>query len=232
MPQKILHVEGVGELPFYKRRGSRNIRIRINGSDVKVTMPTWMPYKAAMLYVSQRADWIKQHRADKYQLSDGSLIGKHHRLRIVPGKGTRISGKILSDEIKILVPPSIDIDSSKTQQKLEQYARRALTIEAEELLLPRVREFATRFQFSVSKIEIKNLRSRWGSCNSKQDLAFSLFLIQLPWELIDYVIIHELAHTVHMNHAASFWQLVEVHIPHYKQLRRRLKQYSPDILPM
>ncbi len=230
MPQKILHVEGVGELPFYKRRGARNVRIRINGNDVRITMPNWMPYKAALLYVLQRVDWINQHRKTKHLLADGVQIGKRHSLHIAHGSGNRISGRILPEKINVKVPIDATIESAVVQKKLELYTRRALMIEAEELILPRVRQFAERFHFSVGKIEIKNLRSRWGSCSSKQDLAFSLFLIQLPWEVIDYVIIHELAHTVHMNHSKDFWQLVEVHQPQYRELRRTLKQYSPDII--
>src|SRR5690606_13918174 len=127
MPQKILHVEGVGELPFYKRRGSRNVRIRINGNDVRITMPHWMPYKAALLYVSQRIDWINEHRKTKHVLSDGVKIGKHHYLHITHGNGNRISGRILPEKISIKVPAGTTINSVVVQKKLELYARRALT---------------------------------------------------------------------------------------------------------
>ncbi len=229
MAQKLILVDGVGEIPFYKRKGISNVRIRINGYDVRVTLPPWMPYKAAVMYVQQKADWISQHRTEKTFLDEDVLIGKQHRLRIKKSSGKRFSARITDSEINVSMPYYAKIDSKDVQKKLEKYSQKALLIESEDFIIPQVRDIAKKFNATVNTVEIKNLKSRWGSCSSNQDLAFSLFLVQLPWECIDYVIIHELAHTKHMNHSKHFWNLVEKMEPNYKAIRKSLKHYSPHI---
>lgn len=230
MPAKYIEVEGVGELPFYKRKGSSSVRIRISGNSVKITMPTWMPYKAAYVYVQQKAAWINQNRESKGLIQDGSIVGKQHQFVFKRTDASRISGRIMEDKILVALPADNDPLSKTSQAKLEKLAEKALLVESEELIIPQVRDLATKFDAKVNAIEVKNLKSRWGSCSSKADLAFSLFLVQLPWECIDYVIVHELAHTKEMNHSPKFWNLVEQMEPDYKRIRKTMKQYSPQVL--
>ncbi len=78
---------------------------------------------------------------------------------------------------------------------------------------------------------VKKLKSRWGACDNRNNLSFNTYLIQLEWELIDYVICHELAHTLHHHHQASFWELVEQLYPTYKNARKILKTKQTDIIP-
>lgn len=230
MPQKIIHVDGLGEIPFYKRRGTTNIKVRISGSDVRVTLPLWVPYKAAVVYVSQRASWISENRKPVATLEDGSKIGKNIVLRLKTSSASRYSSKYQDNQLVIKVPEDQPITSSSVQNRIKKYVVNALQNEAEELLLPLIRSKAAEGNFIVNKIEVKNLKSRWGSCTSHKDLAFSLFLVQLPWHCIEYVIYHELAHTVHMNHSKDFWTLVERFAPNYRVTRREMKQYSPHIV--
>lgn len=229
MPAKYLLVEGVGELPFYKRKGSSSVRIRINGSSVKVTLPPWMPYRAAVMYVQQKAQWINRHREDQPFIQNGSIVGKQHTFHIKQSQTTRITGKVYEDKIVVTVPNGTDLSLKTIQHRLERHAEKALLVESEELIIPQARDLANKFGFTINRVEIKNLKSRWGSCSSHGDLAFSLFLVQLPWECIDYVIIHELAHTKEMNHSPKFWKLVEAMEPKYKEIRRSMKRYSPQV---
>lgn len=229
MAVKSIYVDGVGEIPFYKRRGTNSVKIRISGSEVKVSLPTWMPYKAAVLYVAQKADWISAHRKNRTAIINGSKIG-YRTFFIRETYGARFSSTITKDTIIARIPVSSDLYSQEVQKKLTNLAQKALQLDGEEYIIPRVRKLANRHNFEVSIIEIKNLKSRWGHCSSKKDLAFSLFLAQLPQNCIDYVIYHELAHTVHMNHSNEFWELVEQLCPNYKLIRKQMKQYSPQVM--
>lgn len=229
MPQKVIFVDTVGDISFYKRRGTKSVKIRISGSDVRVSMPLWMPYKAALLYVESKAMWINHHKKDKLFFTHGQLIGKRHTLVIEQTQAQRTTTRITDSKILVRLPRDKKASDDEVQSKIEAAAKRALQIESEEIIIPRVRRMAIEHNFSVDSISIKKLRSRWGSCSSKRELVFSLYLIQLPWELIDYVIYHELVHTIHMNHSQQFWQEVAQFVPSYKALRKQLKNYSPHV---
>lgn len=230
MAHKIIFIDGIGDIGFYKRNNTNNIKIRISGSDVKVSLPTWVPYSGAIAYVNKRIDWIKNNIKPQSKLKNDNLIGKNTILKISTSNSNRYSSRQQNNNLIIKVPSSLSLDAPETQNKLHKYALKALQKEAEELLLPQVRKLANQHNFTVNTIEIKNLKSRWGSCSHKQDLAFSLYLIQLPWHCIDYVIYHELAHTIYLNHSSKFWQLVKQLAPNYKLTRLQMKQYSPHVI--
>lgn len=229
MAVKIIHVDGVGEIPFYKRKSTGSIKIRISGSEIKVSLPTWMPYKAAVLYVTQKADWINSHRTQSVFIQNGSKIGSR-TVFTRKSSGTRFTSSITSSTIIARIPAEKEVHHPDVQKKLVSIAQKSLQSEGEEFIIPRVRVLAAQHGFEPGSIEIKNLKSRWGHCSSKKDLAFSLFLAQLPQACIDYVIYHELAHTVHMNHGTDFWALVQSLCPNYKLIRKQMKQYSPQVI--
>ncbi|MBP6884352.1 MAG: M48 family metallopeptidase [Candidatus Pacebacteria bacterium] len=80
-------------------------------------------------------------------------------------------------------------------------------------------------RYSIGTIRIGNQKSRWGSCSKKGNLNFNYKVIYLPKEVLDYVIVHELCHLVHLNHSRAFWSLVESQIPNWSALRKELKKY-------
>lgn len=98
-------------------------------------------------------------------------------------------------------------------------------------------EFPSRTQYwsevmgvDYGRITIRCQKSRWGSCSGKGNLNFNWKLLMLPKELMDYVIVHELAHRIEMNHSQRFWENVGKILPDYKGLRRRLKDYESQII--
>lgn len=100
-------------------------------------------------------------------------------------------------------------------QFIQQYAERHLLEYLAELAL------ATGLQFQQGKI--KRPKTRWGSCSSQQNIMLHAALVLLPLPLVRYVCVHELAHTIQMNHGQAFWQLVAQHELRYLQLRQQLK---------
>ena len=89
----------------------------------------------------------------------------------------------------------------------------------------RVRYYGKIMGVTVGRITIRNQKTRWGSCSSKGNLNFNYQLYYLPEELLDYVVIHELAHRRYMNHSADFWAEVEKYCPDYKIYRKQLNEY-------
>lgn len=100
-------------------------------------------------------------------------------------------------------------------------------MEAAKAYIPgRVAYFAGRMGVTYGRITIREQKTRWGSCSGKGNLNFNWKLMLLPREVLDYVVVHELAHRKEMNHSAAFWAVVEAEMPDYRERRRRLKEFS------
>jgi len=97
---------------------------------------------------------------------------------------------------------------------------------ANEYLPRRLEHFAALMGLSYKELRIKKLKSRWGSCDSLRRITLNRELIKIEKELIDYVVVHELAHLVHMNHSKEFHALVAHYLPQARPLRKRLKAIS------
>lgn len=93
---------------------------------------------------------------------------------------------------------------------------------AKQKIMEHVDYYARRMEIDYGSISMRNQKSRWGSCSSKGNLNFNYRLAYLPEELLDYVVVHELAHRRHMDHSAAFWEEVETYYPAYKKCRQML----------
>ena len=98
-----------------------------------------------------------------------------------------------------------------------------LRAKAKEIIPTRVEQIAALMGARYNGVRITSATKRFGSCSAKNSLCFSLYLMQFEDELVDYVIVHELAHTVHHNHSASFYGLIEKYMPDYKARQKALK---------
>ncbi len=228
MAQQTRTVEGVGSVTFQKRRGSRSIRIHLHGNDVKVTMPYFVPYSQAERFVKDRSVWIKDHIKEPELLVAGAYIGKNHVIALNEGKALRT--RVTKRELILTLPASNNVEDIEVQRRLKKAVERVLKQESQDLISARLNDLAFENHLNYKKVHFKKLKTRWGSCDHDNNLAFNIYLVQLPWDLIDYVIIHELSHTVHHDHSSSFWQTVEGCLPDYKAKRKKLKDYQSLIL--
>ena len=139
----------------------------------------------------------------------------------------RYSGK----EAVLLCPIGTCYSDMKMQEWLRKAMTTALARRAKELLPGRLRELAAEKGFTYGNCTVRNVHSRWGSCNTKGNISLSIYLALLPNELADYVMLHELCHTVEMNHSDRFWALMDrvVAPARAKDLRKRLKLFRTQI---
>ena len=91
---------------------------------------------------------------------------------------------------------------------------------------------AARYDFAYNNLKNKSMHSRWGSCTNRGDITLSIYLMMMPWEMIDYVLLHELVHTRHLHHAQPFWQTMSDIMPDYKERRKALKELQPLVAPL
>lgn len=234
MPAKIIELEDIGTVRLYKRRGSRNIRLGFDSKgEVRVSLPSWAPYQSAITFVKERADWINQHRPHETSslFENGQRIGKAHRLALIAdNKVKSVQVRLIGTTITVKYPGSLNDASLSVQKAAERGAKRALHTEAERLLPQKLRGLASSHGFNFRGVEVKQLTSKWGSCNQNKDITLNYYLMQLPWHLIEYVLVHELVHTEHLNHSAGFWQRFESIMPDARKVRKELKTYKTIVV--
>lgn len=226
---KIVNIPDLGQVRLIRRRGAKSIRLSLHGSgEIHVSLPSWVPYRAGLQFLESKKDWILSKRTTPQLLESGQLIGKTHRLHIMPDPETKsVRSRINSTAINVKIPVSMSPNDPTVQTDVKKAAIRALRQESEELLPGQLKVLADKFGYSYRSVSVKRLKARWGSCSHQQDIVLNIFLMTLPWNLIDYVLVHELVHTKHQHHGAEFWEEFTSKMPDAKQRRRALKQYSP-----
>jgi predicted metal-dependent hydrolase len=145
-------------------------------------------------------------------------LGRSFPLEIVKGQKTKL---VLDGNFKL---------AESARQDAEEVFQHWYRARAKEIIPERVRWFAERHNFQYRKIRIGSARTRWGSCSSTGTLNFSWRLILVPIEVVDYVVIHELCHTLIPNHSSRFWQQVERILPNYREYRKWLRKNGQDVM--
>lgn len=121
-------------------------------------------------------------------------------------------GITLKDKIATITLPShYKMEQDYIQSGIKELITHVLRQEAKRVLPRKVMAFAKQWNLPVKDVKINNSKLRWGSCTNKKIINLSLFLMMMPERLIDYVILHELAHITHLDHSQKFWELLDVY---------------------
>lgn len=231
MASKQTTVAGIGTVTLVRSARSKHVRLSVSHAGVRVSLPPWTPYAVGIAFARKHEAWIKEQTAIQplpHQFKDGQRIGKLHTLVIQPAApGQKPGAAVRRTTITIRLAQDEKTADDTVQQRCRKAVIRALKYQAELLLPPRLKTRAAKHGLLYGSVSVRQLTRRWGSCDSKQNITFNLFLMQLPWPLIDYVICHELTHTKHMDHSASFWEMLETLYPYAKQANRQLRNYRP-----
>lgn len=231
MAVKQFSLDGHLEVSVYKRKGARNMRLTVAaGNKIRVTIPYWIPYAAGLKFAESKKVWIYEQIKPKQLLGEGQMIGKSHKLSFVKG-GSGIKTRVSDAEIRITIPENVSPDNDEVQRLAETACNRALKSQAEKLLPPRLKHLADLHGFSYKSVSVKRMKSRWGSCDTHKNIILNIYLMQLPWEVIDYVLLHELTHTKMMKHGPEFWDLMERVLPGTKHYRKAIRGHKPHLMP-
>lgn len=230
--QKQVYINKIGEVTFKKDRRFKRLSMRLSeDGQLTVNRPYNIAMHTAQKWVEDQVEWIsksrnklKERESKKSIFTIGSQYQTYkHTIHIVEGKSSS-KGNILN----IGVPPEIlqNIERKETQDAFRAIINNVYAKEAKEELPIRVCELANKHHFSFNKLSFRNNKSRWGSCSSDKNISLNVHLMRLPDKLIDYIILHELCHTIEMNHSAAFWKLLEKVCPESEQYKKEIKKYS------
>ena len=212
-----VHLEGIGPVKLRSDRRCKRLSIRIKPFEgVVVMFPPGFSPKKALAFVEEKKGWIRQN-LKKIEASENSrtIFDEHtpfstrsFELKVHREPREDIRLKLENGILSVSCPDHINMADTPVQEAIRDGIERAMRIEAKSILPWKVRQFAAQHQFRPQKVFIKNLKSRWGSCSSVNNINLNLQLMRLPEHLIDYVVLHELCHTVEKNHGPRFWRLL------------------------
>lgn len=203
---------------------TRKLTIKINShGQVVVTAPRFVPKYKISEFVESARDWIEKQMQE--QRGKPALItattcyyfGKEYAVKV----STRADGTVKVGKEVLIAAPLVT-----NQRSLATLLNSWLKNRAVEYITKRVYELSEQMDLPFAGLAFKQQKTRWGSCSSHKNLNFNWKLIHAPKEVIDYVIIHELAHTREMNHGRKFWDLVARFDPDHAIHRRWLTRFG------
>lgn len=196
------------------KRDGRKRRCVITRTDnyFLMTIPTRFPLKEV-------PKLIEDNKPDLLKLTPTTtpIIDENTIIKTLTFSVKIIRTSLFDDKIKmtlsngvltIAVPESADIKSDNVQRIIREMIKAALRNEAKRVLPKKTMNFAKKLGLQVSQVKINSSKGRWGSCSNKGAINLSLYLMLLEERYIDYIILHELAHRIHMSHDDNFWDLL------------------------
>jgi len=213
------------EIIFDRRRKHLMLQI-LPGGKLVLKAPVGTSNRQISTFLEQHSAWISQKRtlmakvpppAQAHRFTEGELIwlaGRQYPLHLVENG---VKGLIFKQGQGFLLAKA---DQKQGAERLKafyrEYTRKAVTAHVEKT--------ARQWGLQVKSVRITDAKTRWGSCSRKNSLNFSLRLAMVPPEALEYVVVHELAHTRHHDHSRSFWNFLGQMLPGYEMRRRWLKQ--------
>ena len=255
MPIKEVFVEDIGAVTISRNRQAVRFKISVRpDGKIRVTIPWLASFKSGEQFLKEHIKWItetKEKLAKKPRVSKliqpGHLFTTrnfeyhvcaaavpHLHIRHVKYK----SGRDLEshpdyarreNQIFFEYPSNLPIESDELQKGLALMIENVLRFDAKKYLPGRIAELATKLGYKFQRVTIKNNKTNWGSCSSRKNINLNLHLMRLNDRLIDYVIVHELVHTVIPNHGPQFKATMKKYFTDMSELDKELKKTGAGI---
>ena len=218
----------IGEFPLILRRHPRakhlKLRFEAKSGSALLTLPPGISERKALQFARKHHDWISKQYENSPEITPLNAGEK------IPYQGSLI---------RIIHSPDLAAAINLTEGRLivggpeagfETRIENWLKKQAKIALNQAVENFESHINTRHRAIVVRDTKSRWGSCSSRKTLSFSWRLIMAPPEILHYVVAHEMAHLVEMNHSPAFWTIVEKMYPEWKKSRRWLKSEGNGLM--
>lgn len=226
----ILRTEWPPHYTIKRSKRARRMSLKIEAiNGLQVVLPVRVAEKHVPPFIEQSRQWIEKH------LPAALANPRNESARELPSSvSLRAVDQVWAvDYIQAAGPVRVvcrpheelilmgDIQNKPAcREKLKLWIRK----QARVFLIDRARCLSEKISLPFNALSIRDQKTRWGSCCSRKNISLNYKLIFLPEVVVDYVIIHELCHTVHLDHSPRFWALVETFIPDYKQYKKQASQ--------
>lgn len=200
---------------IYSKRKSISITVSTDNR-ITVRCPFGVSEVRVQKFLAEKSDWIdKIVKKNECKLNINSDVLSFEKIYVGGVKYPLITGSRKSE----FAGDGVFVKSLKDIKKL-------YIASFSENFIFRVAEVANSTGFKFLSVKVRDYKSRWGCCDSKNNLSFNYKLFMLPDYIVYYVIIHELSHTVQHNHSEKFWRLVEKFVPNYRKLKKELRCFD------
>lgn len=240
MQTQYIEDEEFGRVAVDVRTQARHLIAHVPGDGmVRVTIPPLTPLESVRRMLDAHREGIRQLRAKseaQHRRVDFDFSVKTDLLslrvepvdmpvRVVDGRlQLRLTRR--AGETVVGLPRELSLD--RWQEPLQEFVVEQLRWQARVLLTPRLKDLAQKHGFTYKRLTFKKSRTNWGSCSNLGNINLSVFLMLLPARLVDYVLLHELCHTIHQDHSPAFWALLDsVMGVRAKDFQRELRAYRP-----
>ena len=200
----------------------RTLSLSINeNAELIVRAPNQISNKQIEEFIIEKSKWINknknlmQSRINEMNDSESDYLFLGNIYPLI---------KVYENPNKIDFNGTEFITSIENQDKFKASLKSWYKIKFKEIAIPRLNYFSDKYNLKINQVRFKNQKTLWGSCSSKNNINLNYLLVMAPMIVIDYVIIHELVHTVHKNHSENFWNAVEAIMPDYKKAKKWLNK--------
>lgn len=212
------------------RARRRTIGMEIDLDGLTVRAPRWISIGEVEAALRERAGWILR-TLDAWRGRHRDVLPREWKTGApILYLGRELALAVFRSRTPLIRPDLFDLTvlhpHAEDQTRIAAYVAHWLREEALRLVAPRAEHFAARLARASPPVKISNARSEWGSCNHKGEIRLNWRLAQLPTDLADYVVAHEIAHLVELNHSARFWAVVEALMPGHAARRRALDDWT------
>lgn len=227
--------------PFTFRRSARAKRLALRfhpDGGLEIVLPPRVSEKNGLAFLQSQREWVEKHyhRAGvKYAMDDAERFALPPKIQFpAVNKTFPIDYRVIHTAKRITLHATngrLSFYGNVSDFKPCIHLMTAWIKSQAKVLLPQLlEEVSIECDLPYRKVGVRGQKTLWGSCNSHKDIQLNYKLLLLPALLVRYVMIHELCHTVHLNHSKSFWCLLEEYMPNYKKYLSMLKN-ADQLLP-
>ena len=223
----------LGTISVHTDRRARRLIFRTLPGGIRVTVPPGLLPRVVRNALEQMRPRLVQRSARLHPvlITEGWTVDNGWmKITVARGESTRFALKRQGADVTLLCPPGTQFEDPQVQTFLKKAVTEVMRRRAAEALPLRMKELSLRTGLAYRTLRIAAMHTRWGSCSADGRISLTCFLMKVPPHLADYVMLHELCHTRHMNHGTQFWQLLDrLTGGQARTLRRELAAYRADV---
>jgi len=235
-----VNIDGAGIVAITKNRQATRFRLAVRADGtVRVTIPWTASFQSGEKFLGEHLQWIAQTKeklagklgAPKLILPGPLFSTRNYNYHVCSSDVSRLKIRYSEKDKNVIFeyPSSQSIESDELQNSLKLAIENVLRFDAKKYLPARIAELASTLGYTFKKVTIKNNKTNWGSCSNRKNINLNLHLMRLSDPLIDYVIVHELVHTIIPNHGHDFKSTLHNHFQNSAEMELELKKAKTGI---